>query len=306
MVGSGMGFHLKDFIKEYKSIRKQNRAFRVIYEYIKSNESFSLNEEKRKDVVWQFWEPPLNGTTIGMNLVSCCLNSMERHIWDGYTRVLLNLNNSKEYIVFPDFVYEKLNRGGLRGFTITAFSDILRLGLLCQYGGIWADATMYALRPLGKMYLLNDNYAGFSFQRSMSDSRQIKNEWRNYNPGYFSWSCFSRVKWLNSFIVSGYDRSLLNEILRVLLLIWKYEDVYPHYFASQMICDFLVRKLGFSDFSSMSDVPVHYLQRYANDEFNNRFYQMVREKYPLQKMTWKLKGELNRNTYLYNMLHDQM
>lgn len=301
-----MNSFINDVLLEYKSVKKQNKAFKVISKYIKSPEEIPLSlrgeDEMDLNVVWQFWEPSAEIDVTRSNLVSFCLDSIEKYVWDGFERKLLSLKGAVEYVQFPDYVYEKL-RAGKFGFGMTAFSDILRLALLCQYGGIWADSTILALRPLQETYLLNRDGVGFSFGRSDRESWKVRREWRRYGP-YFSWSRFSRIKWLNSFMVSGKDRGLLREILRVLLLIWKYEQKYPHYFTTQIVYDYFVCRQGREGFLCESDVPVHYVQKYANMRCEESFLDEIRDRHPLQKLSWKMDlSSLSRDSLLGRVMN---
>ena len=281
--------YVKDCLHEYKAIRRQRKSFKVISKYIDSRENvFYLEREAIGDVVWQFWESPKVKSRAGNELVVGCLESIEQCLWEGFERKLLTLKSSLKYIQFPEFVYDKLQRGA-PGFGLAAFSDILRLALLCKYGGIWVDATILALRPLGNIYLCNGDGAGFSFGRSNLEPFQVRKEWRRYDSCYFSWSMFSRVKWLNSFIVAGEKRDVLYEVLRILLLIWKCEDRYPHYFTTQIVYEVLTRERGLEGFMMKSDVPVHYLQRCLNEMYDERVADEIEDKYPLQKMNWKIR-----------------
>lgn len=295
--------YVKDCLHEYKAIQRQRRAFKVISRYIKSREDvFSFETTAFEGVVWQFWQSPKIGASVGNQLVSNCLRSVEQNLWENFERKLLDLNDSLRYVRFPEFVYDKLRRG-CRGFGLAAFSDILRLALLYKYGGIWLDATMLALRPLESIYILYKNDVGFSFGRSNMESSCVRKEWRHYDSWYFSWSQFSRVKWLSSFIVVGERREVLREVLRILLLIWKYEEEYPHYFAMHIIYEFLTAERGFDGFATKSDVPVHYLQKNLHRSYDESFVEMLKEQHPLQKMSWKIKeSEIVNGDTFYNRI----
>lgn len=298
-------FILGDWVRERKDIYKQNKAFEIISKYIDSDENVDVKNRVQAEskIVWQLWDEPKQKPNPGIRLVSRCLDSIDEFIWDDYKRILLSIETSREYINFPEFVYEKLKDRRSK-FTVAAFSDLLRIGLLCQYGGIWVDATMLALRPLGDSYLLNLQGSGFSFQRSVLEDCQSRKKWRHYNPGYFSWNCASRVRWLSSFIVVGRDRSILTEILRILLLIWKYETKYPHYFTCHIIYDFLVGRGDFNGFASLSDVPVHYLGYHINDKFDDHYYEFLKNKHPLQKLNWRIASFSDDFSFLSYILSD--
>lgn len=288
---------LKDQRREIRSIIKEYNALRRIKKYIYSKESFSeLNfEEETHCIVWQFWED--NGRSdeqkISNRILKRCLNSIENYRYSDYDCYVLKLRDVSRFVCMPDFVYKKLE-GNVTGFSLAAYSDILRLYLLAKYGGIWADATMFALSPFPREYLSlakRDGY-GFSFSRSLNEKEDIKRKWRHLDPGYFSWNKFSRVNWLSSFIVAGEYRKLMREMLRILFLIWKYEVRYPHYFTLHIIYDYLTKHLGYPAFHASSDVPPHYLQFALREPYNSEFIERLIRCHPLQKLTWKYDGEV--------------
>ena len=59
--------------------------------------------------------------------------------------VEITFDNLKDYMDFPDWIWEKYNSGII---TKTQLSDLLRCGLLYYYGGLWMDATYFLTKPL--------------------------------------------------------------------------------------------------------------------------------------------------------------
>jgi hypothetical protein len=58
-----------------------------------------------------------------------------------WTLHLINIDNLKDYVNDIDYIYEK-------NINPQAKSDIIRLSLLKNHGGVWADATMLCMQPL--------------------------------------------------------------------------------------------------------------------------------------------------------------
>ena len=54
--------------------------------------------------------------------------------------VILCENNIKDYINLPDHIMKKYFEGKI---SRTHFSDILRVAILAQYGGLWLDSTVF-------------------------------------------------------------------------------------------------------------------------------------------------------------------
>lgn len=59
--------------------------------------------------------------------------------------VEITFDNLRDYMDFPDWIWEKYNSGII---TKTQLSDLLRMGLLYYYGGLWMDATYYLTRTM--------------------------------------------------------------------------------------------------------------------------------------------------------------
>lgn len=92
-------------------------------------------EEKR---VWCFWwQKPEHAP----ELVKICFRSLREHFPEREV-VIITEENIRNYIKLPDFVYRKLGEGKI---SFAFFSDILRMSLLAEYGGIWCDATIYLM-----------------------------------------------------------------------------------------------------------------------------------------------------------------
>lgn len=289
--------------RELKAIFKELQGLYVIKKYINSEESFdelSLHEESQS-IIWQFWEPVegVSDRNIPSQIIKQCISSVERYRYQKYEHRILSLSDVSDFVDIPNFVYEKLKNKS-PGFSLTAFSDILRLFLLLKYGGIWVDASILALDNFPEKYLnfANKDGNGFSFCRSELEDLETRKKWRALGPGYFSWNKFSQVNWLNSFIIAGSNRKLIKEILRVLLLIWKYEKEYPHYFSSQIIYCYLTKRKNFHPFESLSDVPPHFLQFKFQEEFKQEYIDYLRKNCPIQKLTWKYSKPIKVNSYL--------
>ena len=63
-----------------------------------------------------------------------------------------------QYVDLPEYVWAKKGNG----FSVTAFSNVLRLALLDTYGGVWLDSTVMLTGPLPD-FLVDNDY--FMFQR---------------------------------------------------------------------------------------------------------------------------------------------
>ena len=90
------------------------------------------NEEPR--TIWWCW---LQGLAAAPPLVKACYNSLKQ--LTGYSLVVIDNTNWKEYVELPDYIVRKWEKGRI---PVALFSDLLRLELLIQYGGTWIDSTV--------------------------------------------------------------------------------------------------------------------------------------------------------------------
>lgn len=94
-------------------------------------------EVEINNTIWVYWKQGLENAP---EIVKKCVSSII--FFAGNRRVvILTSDNIHEYVSFPDFIEEKHNSGII---SEAHYSDLLRLQLLIQYGGIWMDATCFS------------------------------------------------------------------------------------------------------------------------------------------------------------------
>lgn len=295
---------LKDWIHERRYIKKQERAYSIIREYVDCFPDFNLNgmcsDVSNEDIVWQFWN---SDSGIGENqkrLLNCCFKSVSRYSLN-FKQKILDINTLRDYINLPEIVYAKLKFSRYKGFSYAAFSDLVRAMLLYKYGGIWMDATIYLLNYLPEDILKSEQ--GFAFARSNSVDKVTQIKFRHYDSCYFSWSEKTKIKLLSSFLVAGKNRAIFKALSEILINIWINEEVYPHYFTFHMIYEDLIERKKFLPLTSKSDIGPHLLQFYKNSPFSNDFFVEMIENYPIQKLNWK-ENEVVRGSNLEWLLKE--
>lgn len=119
--------------KRLGKLRKKYR--KTISAFLQANPTESLPPRQHSNKVWVCW---LQGIEQAPALVQTCYRSLQQHLKDRQI-ILLTEDNYREYVTFPAHVQEKIDSGII---TRTHMSDLLRLELLCNYGGTWIDATV--------------------------------------------------------------------------------------------------------------------------------------------------------------------
>jgi len=89
------------------------------------------------ETIWQFWDNPTGKAT--PEIVKAALKSV--HTFKGtLDHQILDRSTMANYSDLPGYVLDKFKKGQIDH---THFSDLLRLNLLKNHGGIWLDATGY-------------------------------------------------------------------------------------------------------------------------------------------------------------------
>jgi hypothetical protein len=89
-------------------------------------------------IIWLLW---FQGQELAPFIVKKCFASWIREN-PGWKIIILDKETIHQYIDL-DLPEEKLAR-----LTLTKQSNLIRLQLLSKYGGVWADATAYCMKPL--------------------------------------------------------------------------------------------------------------------------------------------------------------
>lgn len=147
--------------------------------------------------IWICW---LDGIENAPLLVQKCVSSIIKSAGDHPVKIITN-DNYTEYITLPKYIIEKKEKGLIGG---AHFSDILRVCLLAQYGGLWLDSTIYCKEELPNQY----------FEKEFFTCKS--------NPSDIG--CVSRNEW-TTFCLGGNKRCILFEVLKEFFFeYWKIEE----------------------------------------------------------------------------------
>ncbi|MER9327585.1 capsular polysaccharide synthesis protein [Mesorhizobium sp. M0488] len=133
-------------------------------------------------IIWTAW---LQGIDAAPPIVKACVTSWQRKN-PGWTIHILTRET------LADFLPEVSDPSSIlsRSLSEATYSDIVRIELLCRYGGVWVDATCYCLRPLDEWLdgLMSEGF--FAFERpaptrmlsswflAVCQSSYLAHEWR--------------------------------------------------------------------------------------------------------------------------------
>lgn len=131
-----------------KYARNSNQRMRTWYHYkhygylIDKYKDAVIPKGKNEGPIWLFW---WQGEDTMPPIVKKCYNLAQAHAPEGHPVILLTEDNFLRYADIPDYVIEKVQN---KTITLTHFSDILRVSLLAQNGGLWMDATIYTAQNI--------------------------------------------------------------------------------------------------------------------------------------------------------------
>ena len=136
-------FHLDSALV---SLIHREGAYRYLsrYQYVLKNPPPSLNHDKPNpypDKIWVCW---LQGIEHAPHIVKKCVDSIKTHAVKQEV-ILITNENLGQYLQLPEYILNKWKKGIISN---THFSDIIRINLLDEYGGIWIDATVLLTGPL--------------------------------------------------------------------------------------------------------------------------------------------------------------
>ena len=263
MVGEDWDRVLKEYFKN-----------KIETEQIKPKKTF--NNEK---IIWQFWGQGWNFEKLP-DVVKISYKSVEKYKKD-YEIIHLDMNNINDYLEIPAYILKKVEDKKM-GFA--HFTDIIRLALLYNYGGVWIDATILLTDYLPQEYFEMDY---FMFQRD--DNLENKKDWEDYDDFYFSWNNEMKVRVLNSIIFAKKNNEILKALLDMLLIFWEHNDLVPNYFFFQVLYTELIENYyKKKQCKIVSDTLTHELIRVWFDKFSQEKLDEITKRNNVHKLTYKI------------------
>ena len=127
---------LNSMYKSYKWVNKKMTPFYRHY-LANANENPTTVADTTRSPSRTAWVCWLQGIESAPTVVKHCYASINKWLHD-WNVVLITADNFSDYATLPDFIIDKWKSGMISN---THFSDILRLQLLIEDGGLWLDAT---------------------------------------------------------------------------------------------------------------------------------------------------------------------
>ena len=244
--------------------------------------SFVEDNNKHKKNIWVCW---MQGVEKSPRIVKLCYESLKKNIVDRDI-VLITENNYKNYISFPDYIQNKIDKGIITG---AHMSDLLRLELLDNYGGTWIDATVYCSGNNIPEYMLESDL--FLFQ--------------NLKPGKDGNASVIS----NWFITSKPHHKFIYMVKELLYEYWKDNnelvDYYIFHSFFQMIIDNYPEE--WDKVIPFSNSTSHILLLRLFDSYDDKVWNATINQVPFHKLTYKFdETEIKKPNTFYKKIDGEI
>ena len=217
-----------------------------------------------EEKIWAIW---FQGEKNAPELIKTCYESIRKY--HPGKLVVVDMDTLFDYITLPDEIVRKFREGKIN---YAHFSDICRVELLYEHGGIWLDSTCFLTGPVPDFIQERD----FFVYRS---GHKIS--------GYYSYiqNCFIRAR-KGSELLAGWRAMIID--------FWMKEDKRADYFQHQLMFKALVEGNScaaelFSTMPQMDHDPLHSIWCLrGNEPYDKASYDaMIDPDYFFQKTTYR-------------------
>ena len=256
--------------KEFRGIiEKYNKApvSPAVTEMAKMPEKSKTDDSN----IWIFWWQGYENAPV---LVKKCIDSVRKNAGT-HPVILLTKDNWQSYADIPEYIIKKVSDGNI---SLTHFSDILRMVLLAEHGGLWLDATIFVSQSIPD-YCFTLPY--FSIHYKTSSSKIAKGRWTGFCQGARK----------NS-IIHSFCRDIFFEY-------WKKYVRLADYFLIDytMLCGYknipafkqLVDSLPFNN-EGIKELDLHFSDAYSKEK-----YESIQKTSVFFKLNWKRNYKTENN-----------
>lgn len=257
-------------------LRKHYKPVMLLKEKQYGQDAMKHDELRR---VWFCW---LQGLENAPEIVKVCYESLCKYITDRKIVVLTN-KNTAQYADLPKHVVKKHEKGIIPD---AAFTDMLRLELLCKHGGTWIDATVLCTGGKDVRELLDANL--FVFQQTQKGTTHFL--------GMSSWMMSSAAN--NSFLMVV--RDMLYEY-------WKKKNCVVDYFLIHLFFCMMAERHPevVAKMPRRSNHIPHYLQRRLAEPYDEQWMKELKRHSAFHKLTYRVpKGAYKGGTFYDVLVHE--
>lgn len=252
-----------------KNYRKLKRKFKKIID-----EEIIVTNKEKIDKIWFCW---LQGYNSAPDLVKACYNSIKEAIPDKEI-IFLTEDNIQEYIEFPNYINYKYKKGIIGK---AHYSDLVRISLLCKYGGTWIDSTVLCT---------SSKFANYIMEQPLFVFKQLELNNKDIYPIVAS-------NWLIS-SESNNEICLLTQ--KLLFEYWKKYNYAIDYFIFHFFFAMASEKYSeiWKKIPTFNNINPHILQFELNNEYSKNRWEQIINSSGFHKLNHH--NEYNKNDNMYS------
>lgn len=266
---------------QLKIKNKLKRKYKYVIDDFDNEHKEDIEKTKSHErKIWMCW---MQGLENAPELVRQCYKQIKKNITDREI-VLITEENIDEYVSFPSYIQEKYKKGII---SHTHFSDLLRIELLCKYGGTWIDSTVFCSGSTIPSYMLDSDF--FLFQ--------------NLKPGS-NGSTLNMSSW---FLTSDKNNRFLLATRALLYAYWKEMNYLVDYFLLHYFM-MIVADNYKDEWNKITKFPnsiPHILLLMLFEKFDEDKYSALTNMCPFHKLSNKCSAEdmAKEGTYYYHIMN---
>lgn len=256
----------------YKKLKKK-------YKKLLFRHNTDVKEQLESEYVWICW---FQGIENAPNLVKACYKSVKKYM-PNKKIILLTEKNYTNYISFPKHIVDRINK---KLIPYACLSDLIRLELLDNYGGIWIDSTVFLTEKPSILY--NKKYDLFVFKNISLYRKQqlavVASSWliksEQGNPIIRLTKELMYEYWKN------YNRLIIYSLIHVMFSLAT--EVYDK---------------EWEKVPSYSNIPPHILQFELLDKYNSERFNQIKKMSNIHKLNHRIVTS-NKDTNYYHIISD--
>lgn len=215
--------------------------------------------------IWVMW---YQGIQDAPQIVQACIKSIIINAGK-HPVFIINKYNYFKYVSLPLFILRKFNKGL---FSITHFSDIIRMALLSKYGGYWIDSTYLVTSPLIKI-----NSSFFTLKVT------------------HCYETITKCLWAGNFIGTSKNSFLATYSYNAFLIYWRqYNSLIDYFLIDHIIYIAYQNVFKFRRF--ISNLPYIDCNIFSLANILNKNFDKTKDICPFNKLNKILKGKMFNKT----------
>jgi len=245
------------------------------YKHIINNSNYENNNNKENKTIWICW---FQGMENAPKIVKKCYESICK-TFKGYEVVVITEDNYNNYVDIPNYIIRKRKNNLI---TNAHFSDIIRIELLANRGGIWIDSTVYSTSKEVPKYLIENDM--FVFKEVNLNRGDV--------PSIVASSWFMKSNSGNPIILL--TRDLIREY-------WKKHNILLDYFLLHLFFSMATKKYKsiWDNIPTYNNINPHIMQFELKNNYVKERFEYYKSISDFHKLTFKINiDDVSKNSNL--------